>query len=60
MFLFNFVGLAELKIIIGAGHHSGKEGPKVGPAIKKLLDEAEYKWAMDETNASGGALIATL
>lgn len=50
--------LEELHIIIGAGHHSGKEGPKVGPAIKKLLDELKITWEMDETNASGGALIA--
>jgi DNA-nicking Smr family endonuclease len=49
----------ELKIIIGAGHHSDADGPKVGPAIKKLLEGKEYKWAMDETNTSGGALIVT-
>jgi DNA-nicking Smr family endonuclease len=53
--------LAELKIIIGAGHHSDKDGPKVGPAVKKMLEEElNIKWRNDETNASGGCIIATL
>jgi len=53
-------GMAELKIIIGAGHHSDANGPKVGPAVKKLLSDNGTKWREDDTNASGGAIIATI
>lgn len=53
-------GMAELKIIIGAGHHSDANGPKVGPAVKKLLSDNGTKWHEDNTNASGGAIIATI
>lgn len=52
-------GAAELKIIIGAGHHSDAKGPKVGPAVKKMLTDNSTTWREDETNASGGAIIAT-
>lgn len=52
-------GAKELKIIIGAGHHSDTKGPKVGPAVKKMLTDNGTTWREDETNASGGSIIAT-
>jgi len=52
-------GAAELRIIIGAGHHSAAKGPKVGPAIKKMLTDNGTIWHEDETNTSGGSIIAT-
>jgi len=53
-------GASELKIIIGAGHHSDAKGPKVGPAIKKMLEADKIEWKNDETNKSGGCIIAML
>lgn len=50
-------GHHEMKIIVGAGHHSDKSGPKIGPAVKKMLEGQGMKWAQDETNASGGCIV---
>jgi len=53
-------GAKELRIIIGAGHHSDSKGPKIGPAIKKMLSDNRTAWHEDGTNTSGGSIIATL
>jgi len=53
-------GMSELKVIIGAGHHSGPEGVKIGPAIKKMVEGKGLKWRLDDTNKSGGAIIVSL
>jgi len=53
-------GLTELKVIIGAGRHSDAAGPKVGPAVKKMLTDDSKVWRDDVTNTSGGTIIVTL
>jgi DNA-nicking Smr family endonuclease len=53
-------GWKELHIITGAGHHSGKGGPKIKPSVHKFLNEHKYKWETDESNKAGGSLTVHL
>jgi len=48
-----------LKIITGAGHHSGPGGVKIKPAVHDLLNKGGYSWATDADNVSGGSLTVT-
>lgn len=52
-------GWPTLKIITGAGHHSGPGGVKIKPAVHDLLKKGSYSWAEDTDNASGGSLTVT-
>jgi hypothetical protein len=59
-FLFLKDGLSELRIITGAGHHSGADGPKVKPEVMKWLKKNSYSFHDDKENKSGGSLIVSL
>jgi DNA-nicking Smr family endonuclease len=48
--------MAALRIIVGAGHHSGPGGPKIRPAVEQWLSSKNYRWHEDADNASHGSL----
>lgn len=44
----------EVLIITGAGHHSGSRGPRLRPAVQRLLDD----WDADYDEEEGAFLVA--
>jgi DNA-nicking Smr family endonuclease len=46
----------ELSVITGAGNHSGKEGPKIKPAVEKYFQEH----SMTYRHEKNGELVLTL
>jgi len=50
-------GSGDLNVITGAGHHSGKGGPKIKPAVLKFLKEGGYDF---KEHDDGGSTVVTL
>jgi len=50
------IGVKELSVITGAGNHSGKDGPKVKPAVENYFNEQGVTFKPGKS----GELIVTL
>lgn len=56
MCLLACADLKELSVITGAGNHSGKEGPKIKPAVENFFEEKGLTYRHEKN----GELVVTL